>query len=89
MVALGFLLTFICTLDDERLITPGWQLLREFHLATRDGLQGKARQLRPLLHGGFFSWLMHGGRESETAEPFPPWHLPKAGSCHGLPPPPP
>lgn len=46
------LLTFICTLADERLITPVWDLSRELHLATRDGLQGQAMQLRPLLQKG-------------------------------------
>lgn len=46
-------ITFICTLADERLITPIWERLRGLHLATRVGLQGKARQLRPLLWGIF------------------------------------
>lgn len=52
----GFVIfiTFICTLADERLITPVWDLSRGLHLATRDGLQGKARRLRPLLQGGIF-----------------------------------
>lgn len=49
----GIFVTFICMLDDEGLITPGWELSREFHLATRDGLQGKAGQLRALLQGRF------------------------------------
>lgn len=42
-------ITFICTLADERLIIPIWDRLRGLHLATRVGLQGKPRQLRPLL----------------------------------------
>lgn len=65
----GFVIfiTFICPLSDERLITPVWDLLRELRLATRDGLQGKARQLRPFLRGGFFSCLVHGGWESDAA----------------------
>lgn len=65
----GFVIfiTFICPLADERLITPVWDLLRGLRLATRDGLQGKARQLRPFLQGGFFSCLMCGSWESDAA----------------------